>query len=60
MIIQIRIVIDVPETDKLRFPTAIEKIIDCALEEFPKLQIARAHSPVVVTIKELDIKVNAK
>jgi len=60
MIIQIRIVVQVPDLDKLKFPAAIEKIIDCAVSEFPDLQIARPHSPVTVTIKELDIKVNAQ
>ena len=59
MIIQIRIIVDVPEGDKLKYPTAIEKIVNCALEEFPELKIARPHSPVTVTIKELEVKVQA-
>jgi len=53
MLIQIRIVVDVPLQDELRFPEAIEKIINCAVEQFPGLKINHAHSPVTVTIKEM-------
>ena len=50
MIIQIRIVIDVPLEDETRFPEAIEKIVDEVARQFPGLQIARPNSPVIVTI----------
>lgn len=54
MIIQIRIVIDVPETDKEKFPVAIEKIIEGVREQFPDLKIARPYSPVTVTITGME------
>lgn len=54
MIIQIRIVINVPPADEAKYPQAIEKIIETVRAEFPNLQVARPHSPVTVTIKGFD------
>lgn len=50
MVIQIRIVIQVPAEDERKFPEAIEHIVDTVKQEFPALQVFKLHSPVTVTI----------
>lgn len=54
MLIQIRIVIDVPEKDKDKFQGAIEKVLETVKEHFPELKVDRMHSPVTVTIKDME------
>lgn len=54
MVIQIRIVIDVPEKYKDKFQGAIEKLIETVKEQFPELKTTRMNSPVTVTIKDMD------
>ena len=54
MIIQIRVVINVPLEDEDKFPVAIDKITEAIVEQFPGFKIERAHSPVTVTIKQLN------
>lgn len=56
MIIQIRVVIDVPIEDQNKYPTAIDNIVKAITAEFPGLKVARPHSPVVVTIKGIENK----
>jgi len=56
MIIQIRVVIDVPLEDQDKYPVAIEHITNTIVEQFPGFKIARPHSPVIVTIKQLNIE----
>ena len=53
MVIQIRIVIDIPEKDKENYPVAIEKILEAVKAQFPEFKTTRMNSPVTVTIKEL-------
>ena len=53
MLIQIRIVIDVPAKDKDKFQGAIEKILETIRSLFPDLKVDRMHSPVTVTIKDM-------
>ncbi len=55
MIIQIRVVIDVPLEDQDKYPEAIEKITNSIVEQFPGFKIARPHSPIVVTIKKMNV-----
>jgi hypothetical protein len=57
MIIQIRIVIDIPKTDEEKYSQAIEKITEVVKKEFPDLQTTRMYSPIVVTIKEMTAEV---
>jgi hypothetical protein len=54
MVIQIRVVIDVPEKDKENFQAAIENIIEAIKAQFPDLKTTRMNSPVTVTIKDLE------
>jgi hypothetical protein len=56
MIIEIRVVIDVPEKDKEDFQEAIENILKFVREQFPRLKTTYTHSPVIVTIKDMDVK----
>jgi hypothetical protein len=56
MIIQIRVVIHVPLEDEDKFPVAIERITNAIVEQFPGFKIDRAISPVIVTIKQLNIE----
>ena len=59
MVIQIRIVIQVPAEDEARFPEAIERIVDTVNEQFPALQVFKLHSPVTITIERFDeVKAN--
>ena len=53
MVIQIRIVIDVPDKDKEKFQGAIEKIFEVVKEQFPEFKTTRMNSPVTVTIKDM-------
>lgn len=53
MLIQIRVVIDVPEKDKDKFQGAIEKILEAVKEQFPEFKTTRMNSPVTVTIKDM-------
>lgn len=53
MLIQIRVVIDVPEKDKDKFQGAIEKILEAVKEQFPDFKTTRMNSPVTVTIKDM-------
>lgn len=53
MLITIKIVIDVPETDKDKYPVAIENIVEAVRKEFPHLEVNKLHSPVTVFIKEI-------
>ena len=55
MIIQIRVVIDVPLEDQDKYPEAIEHITNAIVEQFPGFKIARPHSPITVTIKQMNI-----
>jgi hypothetical protein len=57
MLIQIQIVIYVPDKDKERFQDAIENITEAVKEEFPDLKVDRMHSPVTVTIKDMEEQV---
>lgn len=50
MVIDIRVVIEVPEKDQDNFPNAIEAILETVKAEFPELKTHRKHSPVVVKI----------
>jgi len=59
MIIQIRVVIDVPLEDQDKYPVAIENITAAIVEQFPGFKIARPHSPVTVTIKQMNIERSA-
>ncbi len=52
-LIQIRIVIDVPETDRDKFQGAIEKILETVRAQFPDLKTNQMYSPVTVTIKDM-------
>ena len=54
MVIQIRIVIQVPAEDERKFPEAIERIVDTVKEQFPALQVIKLHSPITVTIDRFD------
>lgn len=54
MVIQIRIVIDVPDKDKEKFQGAIEKILEVVKEQFPEFKTTRMNSPVTVTIKDME------
>ena len=54
MVIQIRIVIQVPAEDERKFPEAIERIVDTVKEQFPALQVFKLHSPITVTIDHFD------
>lgn len=54
MVIQIRIVIQVPAEDERKFPEAIERIVDTVKEQFPALQVFKLHSPITVTIDRFD------
>ena len=57
MLIQIRIVIDVPDKDKDKFQGAIENILETVREQFPDLKTDKMHSPVTVTIKDMEEQV---
>ena len=54
MLIQIRVVIEVPEKDKDKFQGAIEKILETVRAQFPDLKTNQMHSPVTVTIKDME------
>ena len=54
MIIQIRIVIDVPKKDESRFSEVIEETTDFIIKQFPEYKVTLPRSPVVVTIDKFD------
>ena len=54
MIIQIRIVIDVPKKDESRFSEVIEETTDFIIKQFPEYKVVLPRSPVVVTIDKFD------
>lgn len=53
MLIEIRVVIHVPDEDKKKFSVAIERITDAIYQEFPNLKKSIYHSPITVSIKEM-------
>ena len=56
MLIQIRVIINVPLEDENRYPQAIENIVAAVKKEFPGLTIEHAHSPVTVIITDIGKK----
>jgi phage terminase Nu1 subunit (DNA packaging protein) len=54
MIIQIRIVIDIPEHEQEKFPQVIESTVDFVVQQFPEYKIALPRSPVIVTIDRFE------
>jgi hypothetical protein len=52
-LIEIRVVIYVPDKDMDKSTDAIARIGDVIRNVFPDFKIARLHSPMTVTIKEL-------
>jgi len=60
MLIQIRIIIDVPLQDQKRYPEAIENIVAEVVHQFPGLKMSKEHSPVTVTIKDFGQEIKSK
>lgn len=60
MVIDIRVVIEVPEKDQHNFPNAIEKILETVKAEFPELKTYKKNSPVTVRIKEFRENVDGR
>lgn len=54
MILEIRVVIDVPPEDVEKREDVIEGIMDIVKEKLPNLRVVRRYSPVTVTIRELN------
>lgn len=56
MIIEIRIVVDVPKEDEDNFHIAMEKITQTVREQFPHLSAVPSDPPVTVTIRDRDME----
>ena len=54
MIMEIRVVIDVPDEDKDKQQDVIEGIIEVVKVKLPNLRTVRRYSPINVTIRGLD------
>lgn len=54
MIMEIRVVIEVPDQDREKQQEVIEGILDVIKEKLPNLRKAKRHSPITVTIRELN------
>lgn len=54
MIMEIRVVVEVPKDDEEKRQEVIDGILDVVREKLPNLRKAARHSPVTVTIRDLD------
>lgn len=52
MVIQIRVVIQVPKGEEAGYPEKIERIVEAVNWEFPGTKSTTSRSPVTVTIDE--------